>query len=128
MGEAKNIYFTCLKAKAIKNGLHFLDSWPITKANHKHEIKKKMAGRFKSPGAVKDPLSVKIPANPKYKEVRPKVDTGASVTKYLEWVREIKANYKYKKGELFKRIKVTSLVGLMIEVAEINGSQNKSSK
>jgi len=81
-----------------------------------------MAGRFRSPAAVRDPLMQKIPSNPKYKEVRAKVDTGASMTKYLERVKEIKTNYKYKKGELFKRIKVTSLVGLMIEVAEMNAS------
>ena len=85
-----------------------------------------MAGRFRAPAAVKDPLLQKIPANPKYQEVRPKVDTGASVTKYLERVKEIKSNYKYKKGELFKRIKVTSLVGVMIEVAEMNGSESES--
>jgi len=84
----------------------------------------KMAGRFKLPTAAsvprKDPLSQKIPVNPKYKDVRPTIDTGASMTKYLERVKELKANYKYKKGEIFKRIKVTSLVALMIEVSEIH--------
>ena len=54
------------------------------------------------------------------------MDTGASFNKYLERVKEIKSNYKYKKGELFKRIKVTSLVGVMIEVAEMNGSESES--
>ena len=30
----------------------------------------------------------------------------------------IQANFKYKKGEIFKRIKVTTLAQLIIEVAE----------
>ena len=83
-----------------------------------------MAGRFKLPTVAsvprKGPLLQKIPVNPKYKNVRPTIDTGASMTKYLERVKELKANYKYKKGEIFKRIKVTSLVALMIEVSEMN--------
>ena len=82
-----------------------------------------MSNRFKAPalpGKMKDPLSQKVPANPKYKDVRPTVDTGASMTRYLERLHETKSNYKYKKGEIFKRIKVTSLVGLMIKVAEMN--------
>ena len=81
--------------------------------------------RFKAPalpGKIRDPLAQKVPANPKYRDVRPTVDTGASMTKYLERVREIKSDYKYKKGEIFKRIKVTSFIGLVIEVAGMNES------
>ena len=94
-----------------------------------------MAGLFKAPAGLSkgkttsktDPLSQRIPVNPKYKDVRPTVDTGASVTKQLERIKELKANYKFKKGEIFKRMRVTSLVALMIEVAEMNRAVDGSS-
>ena len=90
-----------------------------------------MAGRFKTPAGLTkgktDPLSQRIPVNPKYKDVRPTVDTGASLTKQLERIKEFKANYKFKKGEIFKRMKVASLVALMIEVAEMNRAEAEAS-
>jgi hypothetical protein len=46
------------------------------------------------------------------------VDTGASASQYEERMEYIRSNFKYKKGEIFKRIKVTTLAQLMVEVAE----------
>eukprot|EP00038_Savillea_parva_P006211 m.162332 g.162332 ORF g.162332 m.162332 type:complete len:347 (+) comp12177_c0_seq1:49-1089(+) len=60
----------------------------------------------------------RIPRNPKYAATRKKVDTGASASQYRERMEYIQANFKYKKGEIFKRIKVTTLAQLIIEVAE----------
>ena len=46
------------------------------------------------------------------------MDTGASMSKYEERMEYIASNFKYKKGEIFKRIKATTLAQLIIEVAE----------
>jgi len=72
----------------------------------------------------KNILQQKVPENPKYKHISPVVDTGASITKYNEILREIKKYYKYKKGEIFRRLKVTSLVSLIISVVENNDSSD----
>lgn len=40
------------------------------------------------------------------------------MSKYEERVEYIRSNFKYKKGEIFKRIKATTLAQLIIEVAE----------
>ncbi|MEE6481742.1 hypothetical protein FKM82_012953 [Ascaphus truei] len=42
------------------------------------------------------------------------------MTKYLEKIEEIKRNYRYKKDELFKRIKVTTFAQLVIQVASVS--------
>eukprot|EP00035_Acanthoeca_spectabilis_P023075 m.447528 g.447528 ORF g.447528 m.447528 type:complete len:342 (+) comp19527_c0_seq1:1404-2429(+) len=60
----------------------------------------------------------RIPKNPKYAKAQRKVDTGASMSQYQERMDYIRSNFKYKKGEIFKRIKVTTLAQLMVEVAE----------
>ncbi|KAL4227117.1 Centrosomal protein of 41 kDa [Mactra antiquata] len=65
-----------------------------------------------------DPMSKKVPVNPKYKNVKATVDTGASITKYMERIEDIRTNYKYKKDEIFKRMKVTTFVQLVFQVAE----------
>ncbi|MFT7799283.1 centrosomal protein of 41 kDa isoform X1 [Arapaima gigas] len=70
-------------------------------------------------------LKKKIPQNPKYQHVKSRLDTGCSLTKYLERLEEIKRNYRYKKGELFRRLKVSTFAQLVIQVAsvsDLNGS------
>ncbi|XP_056429144.1 centrosomal protein of 41 kDa isoform X2 [Hyla sarda] len=42
------------------------------------------------------------------------------MTKYLERIEEIKRNYRYKKDELFKRIKVTTFAQLVLQVASVS--------
>nr|XP_030709683.1 centrosomal protein of 41 kDa isoform X5 [Globicephala melas] len=45
---------------------------------------------------------------------------GNSMTKYIEKLEEIKKNYRYKKDELFKRLKVTTFAQLVIQVASLS--------
>ncbi|XP_062856823.1 centrosomal protein of 41 kDa isoform X2 [Trichomycterus rosablanca] len=42
------------------------------------------------------------------------------MTKYLERLEDIKKNYRYKKDELFKRLKVTTFAQLVIQVASVS--------
>ncbi|XP_017730562.1 PREDICTED: centrosomal protein of 41 kDa isoform X6 [Rhinopithecus bieti] len=56
----------------------------------------------------------RIPQNPRYQHVKSRLDTGNSMTKYTEKLEEIKKNYRYKKDELFKRLKVTTFAQLCI--------------
>ncbi|XP_069812351.1 centrosomal protein of 41 kDa isoform X2 [Dendropsophus ebraccatus] len=65
-------------------------------------------------------LKKRIPQNPKYQHVKTRLDTGNSMTKYLERIEEIKRNYRYKKDELFKRIKVTTFAQLVLQVASVS--------
>ena len=46
------------------------------------------------------------------------------MSKYEERVEYIRSNFKYKKGEIFKRIKATTLAQLIIEVAEAMGEDD----
>lgn len=62
----------------------------------------------------------RIPQNPKYQHVRTRLDTGCSLTKYVERLEEIKKNYRYRKDELFKRLKVTTFAQLVIQVASVS--------
>ncbi|XP_062318851.1 centrosomal protein of 41 kDa [Osmerus eperlanus] len=73
-------------------------------------------------------LKRRIPQNPKYQHVKTRLDTGCSLTKYMERLEEIKKNYRYRKDELFKRLKVTTFAQLVIQVAsvsELNESVNE---
>ncbi|XP_049631030.1 centrosomal protein of 41 kDa [Suncus etruscus] len=65
-------------------------------------------------------LTKRIPRNPKYQHVKSRLDTGNSMTKYIEKLEEIKKNYRYKKDELFKRLKVTTFAQLVIQVASLS--------
>ncbi|KAI1882296.1 hypothetical protein AGOR_G00249220 [Albula goreensis] len=67
-----------------------------------------------------DYLKKRIPQNPKYQHVKSRLDTGCSLLKYMERLEEIKRNYRYKKGELFKRLKVTTFAQLIIQVASVS--------
>nr|XP_045367015.1 centrosomal protein of 41 kDa isoform X2 [Camelus bactrianus] len=65
-------------------------------------------------------LTKRIPRNPRYQHVKSRLDTGNSMTKYIEKLEEIKRNYRYKKDELFKRLKVTTFAQLVIQVASLS--------
>ncbi|NXY11702.1 CEP41 protein, partial [Pteruthius melanotis] len=65
-------------------------------------------------------LTRRIPSNPKYQHIKTRLDTGNSLSKYMEKLEEIKRNYRYKKDELFKRLKVTTLAQLVIQVASLS--------
>ncbi|KAM3833552.1 centrosomal protein of 41 kDa [Vipera latastei] len=65
-------------------------------------------------------LTKRIPQNPKYQHVKTRLDTGSSMTKYTEKLEEIQRNYRYKKDELFKRLKVTTFAQLAIQVATLS--------
>ncbi|XP_076878117.1 centrosomal protein of 41 kDa [Brachyhypopomus gauderio] len=68
----------------------------------------------------KEYLKKRIPQNPKYQHVKTRLDTGCSMTKYIEKLEEIKKNYRYRKDELFKRLKVTTFAQLVIQVASVS--------
>ncbi|KAM9634980.1 centrosomal protein of 41 kDa isoform 3-T4 [Morphnus guianensis] len=72
--------------------------------------------------SVGDPeyLTRRIPQNPRYQHIKTRLDTGNSLTKYTEKLEEIKRNYRYKKDELFKRLKVTTFAQLVIQVASLS--------
>ncbi|XP_029909004.1 centrosomal protein of 41 kDa isoform X2 [Myripristis murdjan] len=70
-------------------------------------------------------LNKRVPQNPKYEHIKTKLDTGCSVTKYLEGQKEIKKYYRYQKDELFKRLKVTTFAQMVIQVATVS-EQNES--
>ncbi|NXK91291.1 CEP41 protein, partial [Formicarius rufipectus] len=65
-------------------------------------------------------LSRRIPPNPKYRHIKTRLDTGDSLSKYMEKLEEIKRNYRYKKDELFKRLKVTTFAQLVLQVASLS--------
>jgi len=61
-------------------------------------------------------MSKRIPQNPKYQHVKATVDTGASLSRYMKKLEHIRENYKFRKGEIFKRIKITTFVQLLVQV------------
>ncbi|XP_048013737.1 centrosomal protein of 41 kDa [Megalobrama amblycephala] len=72
-------------------------------------------------------LKKRIPQNPKYLHVKTRLDTGYSLTKYMERLEETRKNYRYKKDELFKRLKVTTFAQLVLQVASVS-DQNDNIK
>ncbi|KAL0968647.1 hypothetical protein UPYG_G00269620 [Umbra pygmaea] len=65
-------------------------------------------------------MKKRIPQNPKYQHVRTRLDTGCSLSKYMERLEDIKKNYRYRKDELFKRLKVTTFAQLVIQIATVS--------
>ncbi|XP_005950534.1 centrosomal protein of 41 kDa isoform X2 [Haplochromis burtoni] len=65
-------------------------------------------------------MKKKIPKNTKYEHVKTRLDTGCSLTKYMERLEEIKKNYRYRKDEIFKRLKVTTFAQLILQVASVS--------
>jgi len=66
-----------------------------------------------------DVFSKKIPSNPRYQNVKTRLDTGASASNYLNRIEEIKKNHRYRKDEIFKRMKVSTFAQLVLQVAEV---------
>ncbi|XP_074532919.1 centrosomal protein of 41 kDa isoform X2 [Halichoeres trimaculatus] len=62
----------------------------------------------------------RIPKNAKYQHVKTRLDTGCSLTKHMEKLEDIKKNYRYRKNEIFKRLKVTTFAQLILQVASIS--------
>ncbi|XP_033824208.1 centrosomal protein of 41 kDa [Periophthalmus magnuspinnatus] len=65
-------------------------------------------------------LVKRVPKNVKYQHIKSKLDTGCSLTKYMEKVEYMKSNYRYKKDEIFKRLKVTTFAQLILQVASVS--------
>eukprot|EP01135_Chromosphaera_perkinsii_P010485 Nk52_evm1s2146 gene=Nk52_evmTU1s2146 len=63
----------------------------------------------------REKLSKRIPRNPKYAGVTRVVDTGYNLARYLEKIEDEKRNYRYRPGELFKRMKPKSFARLVLE-------------
>ncbi|KAI7812034.1 centrosomal protein of 41 kDa [Triplophysa rosa] len=72
-------------------------------------------------------LKKRIPQNPKFQHVKTRLDTGCSLTKYMERLEEVRKNYRYRKDELFKRLKVPTFAQLVIQVASVS-DQNDNIK
>lgn len=66
-----------------------------------------------------DIMSKKIPENPKYKHISATVDTGSSVTKYMDKIEDIRKNYRLRKDEIYKRMKASTFAQLVLQVAEV---------
>ncbi|XP_075919134.1 centrosomal protein of 41 kDa B [Petromyzon marinus] len=64
-------------------------------------------------------LNKRVPQNPKYKNVKSKLDTGSSLTKYMERLEDMRTNYRYCPGELFKRMKITTFAQIVLQVASL---------
>lgn len=68
-----------------------------------------MLGSRRAP-RKRDPLQQRIPTNPKYAHVKSTLDTGASMSKFVE---KSKDSFHPRKDEYFKRIKGSQLVELI---------------
>ncbi|XP_019933985.2 centrosomal protein of 41 kDa isoform X1 [Paralichthys olivaceus] len=65
-------------------------------------------------------MKTRIPSNAKYQHVKSRLDTGCSLTKYMERLEDIKKNYRYRADEIFKRLKVTTFAQLILQVASVS--------
>nr|XP_054752383.1 centrosomal protein of 41 kDa-like [Lytechinus pictus] len=82
-------------------------------------------GRTSRPGTRVDILNRKVPENPRYKDVKSVIDTGASLTKHMAKIEDIRKNYRYRNNEIFKRMKVTTFVQLVLQVHSIRENERK---
>ncbi|KAM9753655.1 centrosomal protein of 41 kDa [Menidia menidia] len=65
-------------------------------------------------------MKKRIPKLSKYDHVKTRLDTGCSLTKYMERLEDMRKNYRYRKDEIFKRLKCTTFAQLIIQVASIS--------
>ncbi|XP_072922904.1 centrosomal protein of 41 kDa isoform X3 [Hemitrygon akajei] len=79
---------------------------------------------LKNPIGNPEFLKKRVVPNPKYSYVRARIDTGHSLSKYMEKIEELRRNYRYKRDELFKRLKVTTFAQLVLQVASVNEQDN----
>lgn len=89
-----------------------------------------MSARSKStrPGTRVDILNKKVPENPRYKDVKSVLDTGASLSKHMAKIEDIRRNYRYRNNEIFKRMKVTTFVQLVLQVNDIRQNERQQSR
>lgn len=73
-------------------------------------------------------LEKRVPRNPKYEHVQSTLDTGDSVTKFMQRNEEIRASGQQQAGEIFKRMKISTLVKLIIQVVEINSLESTTQR
>lgn len=70
-------------------------------------------------------LNKRVPENPKYKHVKPAIDTGKNVRTHIDELKEKQKNCIYKKDEIFKRIKVSAFIKLALAcAAELASSED----
>jgi centrosomal protein CEP41 len=74
---------------------------------------------WRSNAKKSDPLNKRIPKNPKYSHVKATVDTGASHSKYLARLEDMRKNYRFRPDEIFKRLKATTFVQLVQKFAVV---------
>ena len=62
---------------------------------------------------------LRVERNSRYAGIRASVDSGNTLQKQMERNEEVRHFYKFKPDEIFRRIHVTSLVALLIEVEKL---------
>nr|ACO10318.1 Centrosomal protein of 41 kDa [Caligus rogercresseyi] len=82
----------------------------------------------RSPSKKISPLEKRVKPNPKYAGVESVVNSGNNLRKEIERMEEIRTFYRYRSNEIFRRIKITSLVQLMIEVAKVELQERELNK
>ncbi|OAF71201.1 Centrosomal protein [Intoshia linei] len=70
-------------------------------------------------------LNQRIIPNPKYRHVRSVIDTGSSITKYMQHIENITSDFKYRRNELFKRMKIVQFVELITQFYNVNSALNR---
>ncbi|KAG8200179.1 hypothetical protein JTE90_024964 [Oedothorax gibbosus] len=63
-------------------------------------------------------LNKKVPENPRYKHVKPAIDTGKNVKRHIDDLIEKQKHLSHKKDEVFNRIKFSAFIKLAIFVAK----------
>nr|XP_002124082.1 centrosomal protein of 41 kDa isoform X1 [Ciona intestinalis] len=71
-------------------------------------------------------LQRKIPSSGKYTDVKPRVDTGSSMTRYMKGIEEMQS-LRMKNNEIFRRMKATTLAQLVLQVANVSMQEEDSS-
>ncbi|TPP61334.1 Centrosomal protein of 41 kDa B [Fasciola gigantica] len=79
-----------------------------------------------------DPMQRAIPRNPRYEDIKPTLDTGASMSKYIQRMEEFRESkifvqlkwwlfpdYRVRDDEIFKRMKMPTFVQLIIQVNQV---------
>lgn len=65
-------------------------------------------------------MEKKVRKNPKYQHVKTKLDTGSSLTRYMERLEESRAYFRYRNNEIFKRLKVTTFAQMLLDAAAVS--------
>uniref|UniRef100_A0A7M5V7M9 Rhodanese domain-containing protein n=2 Tax=Clytia hemisphaerica TaxID=252671 RepID=A0A7M5V7M9_9CNID len=70
-------------------------------------------------GKTKKPTTYLGKTNKKFEHVKAVVDTGSSVSNYMSKIEDLRKNYRFRKDELFKRMKISTFSQLVLQVAEV---------